>query len=82
MIDKFFSLFQNSAVHKIALLTGVCSQVIRTFEQEFAQDANSKDAAIDTLIDLLQKHKTSAQVPVVPVVPPAPAPVPDSIPVA
>jgi hypothetical protein len=79
MIDKFFSLFQNSAVHKIALLTGVCSQVIRTFEQEFAQDANSKDAAIDTLIDLLQRHKTSApaQAPAVPA-----DPVPNSIPVA
>lgn len=57
MIEQFFSLFQNSAVHKIALLTGVCSQVIRTFEQEFAQDQNAKNAAIDTLIDLLQKHK-------------------------
>ena len=78
MIDKFFSLFQNSAVHKIALLTGVCSQVIRTFEQEFAQDANSKDAAIDTLIDLLQKHKTSAATTIVAAVPPTP--VPNSIP--
>ena len=82
MIDKFFSLFQSGAVHKIALLTGVCSQVIRTFEQEFAQDANSKDAAIDTLIDLLQKHKTSSQAPAVPVVPPAQDPVPNSILVA
>jgi hypothetical protein len=87
MIDKFFSLFQSTAVHKIALLTGVCSQVIRTFEQEFAQDANSKDAAIDTLIDLLQKHKTSANEPVEPPAAPVapevpPAPVPNSIPVA
>lgn len=59
MIDKFFSLFQSTAVHKIALLTGVCSQVIRTFEQEFAQDGDAKNAAIDTLIDLLQKHKAA-----------------------
>jgi hypothetical protein len=79
MIDKFFSLFQNTAVHKIALLTGVCSQVIRTFEQEFAQDSASKDAAIDTLIDLLQKHKSTTK-PVIPESPPAP--VPNSIPVA
>lgn len=62
MIEQFFSLFQNGAVHKIALLTGVCSQVIRTFEQEFAQDQNAKVAAIDTLIDLLQKHKEAAVV--------------------
>ena len=65
MIDKFFELFQNTAVHKIGLLTGVCSQVIRTFEQEFGQDQDAKNAAIDTMIDLLQKHKN---------LPPAPSP--------
>lgn len=57
MIEKFFELFQGAAVHKIGLLTSVCSQVIRTFEQEFGQDQDSKNAAIDTMIDLLQKHK-------------------------
>jgi hypothetical protein len=66
MIDKFFTLFQNGAVHKIAMLSGVCSQVIRTFDQEFAQDKDAKNAAIDTLIDLLQKHKDApiASIPV------------------
>lgn len=57
MIEQFFSLFSGTAVHKIALLTGICSQVVRTFEQEFAQDKDARDAAIDTLITLLQKHK-------------------------
>ncbi len=57
MIEKFFGLFQNQAVHKIGLLTSVCSQVIRTFEQEFGQDQDAKNAAIDTMIELLQKHK-------------------------
>jgi hypothetical protein len=71
MIDQFFSLFQNGAVHKIALLTGVCSQVIRTFEQEFAQDQNAKAAAIDTLIDLLQRHKQAPVVNPLTVVPKA-----------
>ena len=68
MIEQFFSLFKNSAVHKVALLTSVCSQVIRTFEQEFNQDQSTRDAAIDTLIDLLQKHK-SAPVATPPAVP-------------
>lgn len=80
MIDKFFQMFQGNAIHKITLVAGVCSQVVRTFDQEFAQDGNSKDACIDTLIELLQMHKTTAQVPSVPEVPPAP--VPNSIPVA
>lgn len=81
MIDKFFSLFQNNAIHKITLVAGICSQVMRTFEQEFEQDTNSKDACIDTLIELLQRHKTSspAQDPAVPA---ASVPVPNSIPVA
>lgn len=59
MIDKFFTMFKNSAVHKIALLTGICSQVIRTFEQEFAQDNDAKNLAIDTTIDLLKQHKVA-----------------------
>jgi hypothetical protein len=59
MIEAFFSMFQNSAVHKIALLTGVCSQVIRTLEQEFSKDKNGKDAAIDTLITLLTQYKNA-----------------------
>lgn len=64
MIDKFFALFNTSAVHKVAFLTSVCSQVIRSFEQEFSQDQNMKDAAIDTIIDLLQKHKSQKAPPV------------------
>lgn len=57
MIEKFFALFQGAAVHKIGLLTSVCSQVIRTFEQEFGQDLDARNAALDTMIELLQKHK-------------------------
>jgi hypothetical protein len=57
MIEKFFSLFKETAVHKMAVLTGVCSQIIRTFEQEYAAEPEAKDAAIDTIIDLLQKYK-------------------------
>ena len=62
MIEQFFSLFQGGAVHKMAMLTGVCSQVIRTFEQEFSQDHDAKNAAIDTFIGLLQKHKDAPTV--------------------
>ena len=64
MIETFFSLFKSDAVHKIALVSNVCSQVVKTFEQEFAHDANYKSAAIDTLIELLQKYKNNAHKPV------------------
>ena len=66
MIEKFFSMFQNIAVHKMAFLTTICSQVISSFEREFLQDLNARDAAIDTLIDLLQKHKTTVPLSVTP----------------
>lgn len=61
MIEKFFEIFKDGAMHKIALLTGMASQVIRTFDQEFSQDKNAKEAAIDTLIDLLKKHKEAPE---------------------
>lgn len=57
MIDRLMDVFGYGAIHKIGLLTGMASQVARTFEQEFAQDHDSKNAAIDALIELLQKHK-------------------------
>jgi len=59
MIEEYFKLFQCSAVHKIALIASVCSQVIRTFEQEFAKDPDGRNAAIDTFIELLQKHRAA-----------------------
>lgn len=55
MIDKFLGIF---GVHRVGMLMTVASQVVRTFEQEFAADGNAKNAAIDALIEVLQKHKT------------------------
>ncbi len=55
MIDKFLSIF---GVHRVGMLVTVASQVIRTFEQEFAQDHDAKNAAIDAIIEVLQTHKS------------------------
>lgn len=66
MIDKFLSIF---GVHRVGMLVTVASQVVRTFEQEFAQDGNAKNAAIDAIVEILQQHKTAN--PAIPV-PPAP----------
>ncbi len=72
MIDKFLALF---GVHRVGMIVTVASQVIRTFEQEFAQDGNAKNAAIDSIIEILNQHKTAApplasKAPVAPAVPP------------
>ena len=57
MFDTYFSNFEETAVHKIAVVSSVASQVIRTLEQEFTNDRNGRDAAIDALLQLLIKHK-------------------------
>ncbi len=57
MLDKLFSLFGENPIHRIAMITAMGSQIVKTFEQEFAADHNAKDAGIDTLIEILQKHK-------------------------
>jgi len=67
MIDRFLEIFGLGALHKVGMVTGVASQVIRTFEQELAQNHTARNACIDALIELLQKHK---DIPT-----PAPAPV-------
>lgn len=54
MIEKLFSVF---GIHKIGLITGMASQIVRTFEQEFAKDGDAKNAAIDAIIEMLQRHK-------------------------
>lgn len=56
MLDHFLAMF---GVHRVGMVTAVASQVIRTFEQEFALDQNAKIVAIESLIDVLQKHKDS-----------------------
>ena len=54
MISQLLSLF---GVHKAGMVLGVASNVIRAFEQEFAQDHDAKQAALAALIDVLQAHK-------------------------
>lgn len=59
LLDKLFSFLSGDrAMHRTAMVANVASNVVTAFEQEFQQDGNAKDAAIDTLIGLLQQHKT------------------------
>lgn len=55
MTDKLLGIF---GIHRVGMLFAVASQVVRTFEQEFQKDGDSKNAAIDAIIDILQSHKT------------------------
>ena len=76
MLEKILSLFNSNHVHRLALITSIGSNIIKTFEQEFANDHGAKDAAIDTLVDLLKLHKANASPAATPVEAPAAAPVP------
>lgn len=69
MLAQLLSIFQSNSVHRLALVTSIGANVIKTFEQEFAQDHNAKDAAIDTLVALLQSHKGVVAAPVAPEAP-------------
>lgn len=60
MIDKLFQIFGSGSIHRINMVINIVSQIVKAFEQEFANDKNSKNAAIDTIISLLQQHKDFA----------------------
>lgn len=57
MLDKLFSLFGNNVFHMSSAI-GVVVSLIDLFDQKFGEDKNAKNAAIDCMIELLQKHKT------------------------
>lgn len=56
MIDKLLGVF---GIHRLGMLVQVASQVVRTFEEEFRQDGDARNAALDALIEILQSHKTT-----------------------
>jgi hypothetical protein len=58
MLDFLFNLFKkNNALSHISQVTGWLAEIVAIFEQEYAQDDNAYNAAIDTAIQLLQAHK-------------------------
>lgn len=74
MLEKVLSIFKSHSLHRLALVSSIASNIIKTFEQEFQADGDAKKAAVDTLISLLQTYKSSEPVAVAPLVPPIPAP--------
>lgn len=61
MSDKLFSLFQDKSVHRISMIFTMSSQIIATFEKEFAEDKNAIKASIDALIQVLQTHRDAQE---------------------
>jgi hypothetical protein len=57
-MNKILSLF---GVHRTGMILTVASQVLKTFEQEFAKDGEAKAAALDAFLDVLQQHKAQTQ---------------------
>jgi hypothetical protein len=71
MLKQLLSIFSSNSVHRLALVTSIGANIIKTFEQEFAQDNDAKNAAIDTLVALLLAHKTTVTVSTTPPVTPS-----------
>lgn len=59
MLDFLFSLFKKPfALTHVSLITGHLSDIVGILEEEYMHDANLKNAAIDTVIKMLEAHKT------------------------
>lgn len=58
MLDILFNLFTSNKLSKFNSVLSIIENLIVTFEQEFEQDKNAKNAAIDTVIQLLESHKS------------------------
>lgn len=58
MFNKLFSLFKSStAISHIANIADMVDNMVQLFEKEFAADKDAKNAAIDSIIQILQEHK-------------------------
>lgn len=60
MFNKLFAAFGHYAPfgHAVELLNNLLDH----FECDYIKDKNSKDAAIDAVIEILQQHKSNAMV--------------------
>lgn len=58
MLESIASFFKNYSIHKVAFITTIASNIMKAVEQEFSQDTNAKNEAIDTLIGILQSLKS------------------------
>jgi hypothetical protein len=66
MMDKLIAFL---GIHRTGMVFGIASNIIKAFEGEFQKDHDSKNAAIDCIVQILLSYKDS--VTAAPVAPPA-----------
>lgn len=58
MLDFLFNLFKKTnALSNISEITSHLASVVAIFEQEYAQDDNAYNAALDTAVQLIEAHR-------------------------
>lgn len=58
MLDYLRSFFKkDTQLANMSFITGHLSDIIMTLESEYMKDRDAKNAAIDTIIKLLEEHK-------------------------
>lgn len=63
MFEKITADLKTGWLHRVAMVGTIASQVAKTFEQEYGQDHDAKNAAIETMIGLLQSYKDTPPTP-------------------
>lgn len=59
MLDTLFNLFkQEVSLSNIESLVSDLESIIALFNEEYLKDKNTRNAAIDCVIQILEKHKT------------------------
>lgn len=59
MLDKLHSMFNEGAIQKVGCVTAMLSHVMELFECEFEENKELKNQAIDALIEVLNREKSS-----------------------
>lgn len=60
MMDKLLSLL---GIHRVGMVFGIASNIIKAFDQEFQTDTDAKNSAIDSLVKILLSYKDSVKIP-------------------
>lgn len=61
MLDTLFNLIKTElASGQMSDILGHVEAIVDSFSANFLKDGNTKDAAIDCIIQLLQAHKSTA----------------------
>lgn len=57
MLDNLIANFNDKSLHKLAFVCTIATNVAQSLQQEFKEDKETRDQAVDCLIELLKKQK-------------------------